>query len=211
MGESRRQIRPSSPDDGFINITQNSKSRLVISKCIDWYTHTDSIPFSIRFRAQGRAITKLVSIVETIKSKCIYMMGEHGGIVENGYCGETSPWVQETSLSSVTYERKRPNIDEQGQNKGEEGLGSVNDSLMDLPQETSDVIAEEGDDDDVSVDCSHKVTSALTRSQWRRKKRKERNCTGVGEEKVPFKSVLEIVLTLSHACRFEDLRLSRSI
>ena len=56
-----------------INITQNVKAYQVITKCMQTLSNVKTFPFLFRLRAVGRAITKSVSIVETLKSKIIIM------------------------------------------------------------------------------------------------------------------------------------------
>ena len=54
-----------------INITQNVKIYRVITRCMQTLSNANTFPLVLRLRAVGRAITKSVSIVETLKSKLI--------------------------------------------------------------------------------------------------------------------------------------------
>lgn len=54
-----------------INVTQNVRAYRVISKCMQTMSNAHRFPLLLRFKAVGRAITKSVSIVETLKSKLI--------------------------------------------------------------------------------------------------------------------------------------------
>ena len=59
-----------------INVSQNVKAHQVISKCMKTMSNAKTFPTLLRFMAVGRAITKSVSIVETLKTKLILADGE---------------------------------------------------------------------------------------------------------------------------------------